>query len=73
MGKGQEERQSGKGRPPGRDKVGQATILTYKQLKTNRGKLASWKKLIGKVERDVWRSCKRGSETRRHLVFDCKH
>ena len=36
---------------------------TYTQLRTNSGNLASWKKLIGKAERDVCRWCKRGLET----------
>ena len=31
------------------------TVSTYTQLRTNRGNLASWKKLIGKAERDVCR------------------
>ena len=49
------------------------TASTYTQLRTNRGKLASWRKLIGKAERDGCRWCKRGSETGEHLVFDCIH
>ena len=49
------------------------TASIYTQLRTNRGNLASCKKLIGKVERDVYRWCNRGLETGEHLVFDCIH
>ena len=49
------------------------TMSTYTQLRTNRGNLASCRKLIGKVERDTYRWCKRGSETGERLVFDCIH
>ena len=49
------------------------TASIYTQLRTNRGNLASWKKLIGKAERDVCRWCKRGSETGEHVIFDCIH
>ena len=49
------------------------TASTYTQLRTNRGNLAFWKKLMGKAERDVCKWCKRGSETGEHLVFDCIH
>ena len=49
------------------------TASTYIQLRTNRGNLASWRKLIVKAERDVCRWCKRGSETGKHLVLDCIH
>ena len=49
------------------------TASTYTQHRTNRGNLASWRKLIGKAERDVCRWCKGRSETGEHLVFDCIH
>ena len=49
------------------------TASTYTQLRTNRGNLASWRKVLGKTVRDICRWCKRGSETGEHLVFDCIH
>ena len=49
------------------------TASTYTQLRTNWGNLASWRKVLGKVDRDVCRWCKRDSETEEHLVFECIH
>ena len=49
------------------------TASTYKQLRTNRGNLASWKKVLGKADMDVCRWCKSNSETAEHLVFECIH
>ena len=49
------------------------TASTYTHLRTNRGNLASWRKVLGKVDRDVCRWCKRESETGEHLVFECIH
>ena len=49
------------------------TASTYMQLRTNRGNLASWRKVLGKADRDVCRWCKGDSETGEHLVFDCIH
>ena len=37
------------------------TASMYTQLRTNRGNLASWRKVLGKADRDVCRWCKRDS------------
>ena len=35
--------------------------------------MASWRKVLGKADRDVCRWCKRNSETGEHLVFEYIH
>src|SRR6266576_421358 len=44
----------------------------YTQLRTNRGNLLSWLKLIGKATSDTCRGCGEEPETGDHVVFRCK-
>ena len=39
------------------------TATTYTHLRTNRGNLLAWRKIIGKVEDDTCRWCGNGQET----------
>jgi len=47
------------------------TATTYTHLRTNRGNLMVWRKMIGKAEDDTCRKCGMGQETGDHVVFEC--